>query len=158
MFAHALDMKLLENSCAGKASRKGQGQYDSARALACDFGQDKDEACEKQDYSRRRKRPENPRLVPKMNPPIIDRSVCPTSIIVSRNPVEVPTSLFGASSVIKAGVAAVAVAKPNPYINDRSSRVGKLEKYGIATSGIEEIIKPAIIGFRLPTLSESLPM
>lgn len=54
------------------------------------------------------------RFVASMNPLIMGPSVCPTSIIIERNPMDVPTNSFGASSVIKAGVEAVTVAKPNP--------------------------------------------
>lgn len=43
-------------------------------------------------------------------PPI----VCPMSIVVSRNPIEVPTSSFGARSHISGEVEAVTVANPKP--------------------------------------------
>ena len=49
-----------------------------------------------------------------MKPLIMGPKVCPTSIIVSRNPMDVPINPFGTSSLIKAGVEAVTVAKPNP--------------------------------------------
>ena len=59
-------------------------------------------------------RPKYPKLVPRMNPPTIGPIVCPMSITVSKKPVEVPMNSDGASSVIRAGVDAVAVANPNP--------------------------------------------
>lgn len=52
--------------------------------------------------------------VANINPLIIGPRVCPTSIIVLRKPIDVPTNSLAASSLIKAGVEAITVAKPNP--------------------------------------------
>lgn len=54
------------------------------------------------------------RLIANINPLIIGPTVCPTSIIMSRKPMAVPTNSLGVSSLINAGVAAVTVAKPIP--------------------------------------------
>ena len=63
---------------------------------------------------RERKTPTYCRLVASIKPLIMGPSVCPTSIMVSRNPMDVPTSSLGVNSLIKAGVEDVTVAKPNP--------------------------------------------
>lgn len=105
-----------------------------------------------------RNSPTYPRLVPKINPPTIGPIVCPISIIVSRKPVEVPTNWLGTSSVIRGHVDAVTVAKPNPYINERIKMILRSDEYGNIVNGAEQMIRPRIIGLRLPVLSESLPM
>src|SRR5271157_2298112 len=105
-----------------------------------------------------RNRPKYPKLVPRMNPPIIGPIVCPTSIIVSRKPVEAPTNWLGASSVIKGHVDAVAVAKPNPYTSESSKIILRSEVDGNTISGMEHTNRPTTIGVRLPVLSDTLPM
>jgi len=61
-----------------------------------------------------RKTPVYCRFVASIKPLTMGPIVCPTSIIVSRKPMDVLTSSLGVSSLIKAGVEAAAVAKPNP--------------------------------------------
>jgi hypothetical protein len=54
------------------------------------------------------------RLVASMKPLAIGPIVCPTSIVDARNPIDVPTTSLGTSSLIKGEVEAVTVAKPKP--------------------------------------------
>lgn len=83
--------------------------------------------------------------------------VCPTSIIVLNNPMALPTTSMGTSSLTRAGVEEVTNENPNPYITDRNSRIGNSVEKGIATNGAPLIIQPKIIGALLPILSETLP-
>jgi hypothetical protein len=64
--------------------------------------------------AKERKTPVEWRLVANIRPLINPPSVCPTSIIVSRNPIAAPTSSSGTSSQISGDVVEVTVAKPKP--------------------------------------------
>ena len=70
------------------------------------------------DNTRRRLNEENIpkycRLVPSINPLTIGPRVCPTSIIVLRKPMDVPTRCLGASSLISGDVDEITIAKPRP--------------------------------------------
>jgi hypothetical protein len=60
------------------------------------------------------KSPIYPNALASMNPLIIGPSVCPISIVVARKPIEAPTSLGGASSLVKGDVDEITIANPNP--------------------------------------------
>ena len=70
------------------------------------------------DSTRRRLNDENIptycRLVASINPLMIGPRVCPTSIIVLRKPMDVPTRLAGANSLISGDVEDITIAKPSP--------------------------------------------
>ena len=51
----------------------------------------------------------------RMTPLIIGPTVCPISIIVLKNPIDVPTRLIGVKSHIKGAVEEITIAKPKPY-------------------------------------------
>ena len=65
------------------------------------------------------------RLIARIIPLIIGPTVCPTSIIILRKPIDVPTKSQGTSSQMRAEVDEITIAKPNPYPIERSSNIGK---------------------------------
>ncbi len=93
-----------------------------------------------------------------MKPLIIGPSVCPTSIIMSKRPIDAPVISEGASSLTKAGVTAVTAAKPRPYTKASMRRIQKSDTNGIKIKGRPETTHPSAIGVRLPVLSDTLPM
>jgi hypothetical protein len=53
-------------------------------------------------------------LIPSMKPLIVGPRVCPTSIIVSMNPMDVPMSSFGTRSLMSGCTELMTVARPSP--------------------------------------------
>ena len=75
------------------------------------------------------KDPAYARFVVSIRPVMRGPIVWPMSIVMSRKPMAVPVSFIGARSLTKAGVEEVTIAKPIPYITDRSSRTeNRVEK------------------------------
>jgi hypothetical protein len=77
-------------------------------------------------------------------------NVWPTSIAMQRKPIAVPMRFLGASSLMRAGVGAVAIAKPSPYNIDIKRSMLNCVVNGIASKNNPLIIEPVIIGVRLP--------
>ena len=85
-------------------------------------------------------------------------SVCPTSIIVLKKPIEAPTKPDGTSSHISGEVDEVTNAKPKPKPTAKTISNGNEVVNGTASSIKALTTAPKAIGKRLPFLSEVLPM
>lgn len=93
-----------------------------------------------------------------MNPVRMGPSVCPTSIIVLKKPMLVPTRLSCESSLARAGVEEVTREKPIPYVIEIRRRRGKSAVNEITIKATAEMSVPATMGVLRPILSESLPI
>jgi hypothetical protein len=77
---------------------------------------------------------------------------------VARKPNDEPINVDGTRSQIKGEVDEITMAKPSPYPMDRKSNNGNRAVKGNISSSKPLMTEPAIIGVRLPALSDILPM
>ena len=91
------------------------------------------------------------------NPLTIGPSVCPTSIMVLRKPIDEPTNPAGASSLMSGEVEEITMAKPKPYPTAISRSSEKSVVKGTANKSSAPITEPKTMGKRRPFLSDSLP-
>jgi len=88
----------------------------------------------------------------------IGPSVCPTSIIVARNPIEAPTKEGGTKSAIKGEVEESTAANATPYPTFNKIKRGNCVENGIAATKRQLATDPARIGLLRPMRSETLPI
>ncbi len=98
------------------------------------------------------------KLAARITPLTIGPSVCPTSIMVLRNPIDAPIKLEGTISLISGDVEEITAAKPIPYATERSNSIGNCVVNGTANKIRQLATDPVIIGMRLLVLSETLPI
>src|SRR5271169_4112861 len=94
----------------------------------------------------------------KITPLIMGPTVCPTSIIVLKKPIDVPTGMFEVNSHINGAVEETAIAKPKPKPMEIRRRNTKDVVNGIRNSKMALIRQPSIIGMRRLVLSEKRPI
>ena len=93
------------------------------------------------------------RIMPLMMGP----RTCPTSIMVLKKPIDVPTKLGGVRSHIKGAVEEITMAKPKPYPIEIASNSGNCVVNGTKNKSKPLITQPRTMGMLLLLLSEKRP-
>ena len=98
------------------------------------------------------------RIEARITPLIMGPRTCPTSIMVFKKPIEVPTKFWGVSSHIKGAVEEITMAKPKPYPIEIASNSGNCVVNGTKNKRTPLIMHPKTIGKLLLLLSEKRPI